>query len=158
MELHQQLTQCNYLCRSALEIIARWIKPLAIENTALQNSKYFLPSVIHPLSTEINRNNVNRVLGFLLGHWNKQQRHSLWMYLLKSKLSVLSGERWFRLETVLVLLLSPKLLLLTTFCCFSWQIYFSSFCLGNVGACSCYRNFSFTMETYKFSDSCFHQV
>lgn len=62
MQLHQQLTQCNYSCRSALEIIARWIKPLAIENTVLQNSKRFLPSVIHPLPAEINRNNINGCL------------------------------------------------------------------------------------------------
>lgn len=31
MELHQWLILCNYLCRAALEIIARWIKALAIE-------------------------------------------------------------------------------------------------------------------------------
>lgn len=152
MELYQQLTQCNYSCRSALEIIARWIKPLAIENTVLQNSKRFLPSVIHPLPAEINRNNINGCLDSCRIAETSSWGIASGCTCSRSKLSVLGGERWLRLETFLVLLL------LTTFCCFFWQICFSSFCLGNAGACCCYRNFSFTMETYKFSDSCFHQV
>jgi len=42
----------------------------AIRNrkTTLQNSNHRLPSVMHSLSTEINRNNINRVLGFLPDH------------------------------------------------------------------------------------------